>query len=126
MWHMEQLQEHLKERFGRDVWTETILPRMNKIVVNTVKLAQDKLSDVKGHPMELFGYDIMIDDEFNPWLLEVNSSPTLEYSTPVTTELSKQVMASIVEILLREMKKKYKGDTGPFKCIFKGKRKPPP
>ena len=30
---------------------------------------------------ELFGYDFIIDAEFNPWLIEVNTNPCLEESS---------------------------------------------
>lgn len=30
---------------------------------------------------EIFGYDFMIDTFLNVWLIEVNASPTMEYST---------------------------------------------
>lgn len=60
---------------------------MHKIVIATLKGVQDKLDNQRG-AIELFGYDIMIDEEFNPWLLEVNSSPAMDFSTPVTKELS--------------------------------------
>lgn len=31
----------------------------------------------------MFGYDFMIDDQYNSWLLEVNSSPDMSYSTVI-------------------------------------------
>ena len=37
--------------------------------------------------LEIFGYDFMIDTDFKPWLIEVNSSPSMEYSTHVTQKL---------------------------------------
>lgn len=30
---------------------------------------------------EMFGYDFMVDDQGIPWLIEVNSSPAMDYST---------------------------------------------
>ena len=32
--------------------------------------------------MEIFGYDFMIDREFKPWLIEVNTNPCLELASP--------------------------------------------
>jgi len=66
----------------------------------------------------------MIDADFNPWLLEVNSSPTMEFSTPITKDLATRVMKSTVNILVDiefSKKKKKKVDVGDFKLIYKGK-----
>ena len=80
MWYSSQLQDYLLDTFKRDVWSEELLPNLHKVIINTIKAVQDKLEPQKS-AMELVGFDIMLDDAFNPWLLEVNSSPTMEYST---------------------------------------------
>lgn len=36
---------------------------------------------------EIFGYDFMIDINYNTWLIEINSSPSLDHSTHVTSKL---------------------------------------
>ena len=54
----------------------------------------------KGVPFEMFGYDIMVDDDFNCWLIEVNSSPAMDYSTDVTERLVKMVLEDTIKVVI--------------------------
>lgn len=35
------------------------------------------------YSFEIFGYDFMIDGNFQPWLIEVNTNPCIEESSPI-------------------------------------------
>jgi tubulin monoglycylase TTLL3/8 len=69
----------------------------------------------------------MIDDNFNVWLIEINSSPAMDYSTKVTTRMVKAVMRDTAKVLVdwRDapknvkflIKKRKKVDTGNFILI---------
>ena len=42
----------------------------------------------------------MVDTELNVWMLEVNSSPDMSFSTPVTEKLVSTMMPQLGEIIL--------------------------
>jgi hypothetical protein len=49
---------------------------------------------------EIYGYDFMIDADYNPWLIEINSSPDFSYSTEVTKVLVKTASEDIVKVIV--------------------------
>ena len=91
---------------------------MKDIVISSIRVTEDQVLSRK-NSFELFGYDFMIDSNMNPWLIEVNSSPSMDTSTPVTKRLVKLVLEDCVKVIVDQRKKK-KADTGMFKCIYKG------
>ncbi|KAF4754602.1 Tubulin tyrosine ligase-like, member, partial [Perkinsus olseni] len=95
-----------------DIWSEHLQPQIEEIVVSSLWCVFDNIEQRKGS-CELLGYDFMISDDpmrdesssstqpdFRAWLIEVNSSPAMEYSTKVTEVLTKAVMEDTVKVLV--------------------------
>lgn len=58
----------------------------------------------------------MIDENYNPWLIEINMSPSMDYSTPVTKRLVKAVLKDTAKVISSNKKNR---DTGGFECIYR-------
>jgi len=99
MWSSTQFEEHLTATTGDpDSW-KRIQTGMKRIAVASLKCVQGTVEHRKAS-MELFGYDFMVDEDLKPWLIEVNCSPTMEHSTPITTSICKDVMEDICKVVL--------------------------
>lgn len=48
---------------------------------------------------EVFGYDILLDSELKPWLLEVNLSPSLACESPLDTTIKSNLIADTFNLL---------------------------
>ena len=125
MWHCEEFAEYLIEKHGANYWESSIKPQIKNIVRWSLESAQDMIEHRK-LSSELFGYDIMIDENLTPWLIEINSSPAMDYSTPVTKKLVKEVMEDCIKVIVdynyASAKKKPHINTGNFTLIYKAKR----
>ena len=72
---------------------------------------------------EILGFDIMIDERLNVYLIEINLSPDWTYSTKVTEKLIKIASEDIIKIILDE-KYNEKRDIGRFKLIYNSAKFP--
>lgn len=62
---------------------ENVLPAMKQIVKDTICSVFLKIDpNRRSQTFEIFGYDFLLDYELRPWLLEVNTNPCLELSSP--------------------------------------------
>ena len=48
---------------------------------------------------ELFGYDILLDTDLNPWLLEVNLSPSLAFDTPLDLKIKANLLKDMFNLI---------------------------
>jgi tubulin monoglycylase TTLL3/8 len=100
MWCLNDFKTFLSEEYGYDAWEAEIHEKIKNVVINSLQSVQDMFEIKKGRPFEMFGYDIMIDDDLNCWLIEVNSSPAMDYSTPVTERLVKLCLEDTIKVVV--------------------------
>ncbi|NWW39560.1 TTLL3 monoglycylase, partial [Panurus biarmicus] len=99
IWSNTQFQAHLA-RLGRaDAWQRVIVPGMKAAIVNALRCARDQVGSRKGS-FELFGADFLIGRDFQPWLLEINSCPTMSPSSVVTRQLCANVQRDTLRLVL--------------------------
>jgi hypothetical protein len=48
---------------------------------------------------QMFGYDIMLDNQLNPWILEVNLSPSLATDSPIDRDIKSNLVNDIFNLI---------------------------
>ena len=85
-----QASEKLKEKSDIDVnFYDLLNEKIIPVIEMTLKSVDSaKLNpNCKKHQFEILGYDFMIDEWLNPWLIEVNTNPCLEESSALLKAL---------------------------------------
>uniref|UniRef100_A0A3B3Z9G8 Tubulin--tyrosine ligase-like protein 9 n=1 Tax=Periophthalmus magnuspinnatus TaxID=409849 RepID=A0A3B3Z9G8_9GOBI len=83
-WQVQQLRRYLTAKHGREK-IETLFKDIDNIFVRSLQSVQKVIINDK-HCFELYGYDILLDENLK-WLIEVNASPSLTASSKEDYEM---------------------------------------
>ena len=101
-WSFRALRQVLKKHQVND---ERLFSRIKDIVIKTIISTEPILNNAfkmhvphRNNCFQLFGLDIMIDDEMNPWLLEVNLSPSLACDSPLDHRIKANLVSDLFNL----------------------------
>ena len=89
MWDLPTFIEYLQvitiiynyqKKEGKNIFKDIIREKVKQTIIWSLEAGKDLVTNRK-NSHEVYGFDLMIDSNYNVWLLEINSSPTMEYST---------------------------------------------
>ena len=91
--------KHSLKNFRKDIY-----PKIVRIVRLTGGAAKKGKMNFMGFKncFEIFGYDFILDENYKPYLLEINSNPGLEFSSPLIKKLLPRMIDDAFKLTIDE------------------------
>ncbi|GMH39600.1 hypothetical protein BSKO_07498 [Bryopsis sp. KO-2023] len=77
---------------------EVVWRQCQDVVLTALFVAQEGITN-QVNSFELFGFDLIIDDSLKVWLLEANSSPSLECRTDLDKSVKVQLIKDVIRLV---------------------------
>ena len=103
---------------------EIIFPKFIEIVKNTVLCAKNKINlKNRKYCFEILGYDFMMDEDKNVYLIEINTNPGLEISSDLIGELvprmiDNALLLTVDDLFPTEYSNENKNEKGEYKSKY--------
>ena len=101
-WSLQALRKAFREQGIDDV---SIFKKIEDVIIKTILSAENVIFNAceqyvpfRNNCFELLGFDILIDNQLNPWLLEVNLSPSLACESPLDQRIKGELIADLFTI----------------------------
>lgn len=101
-WSLQALSRHL-EQVGIDM--NLLWSRIYDVILKSLMCVdhaiQGQLKKMmhKNNCFELLGYDVLIDQDLKPWLMEVNLSPSLATESPLDLKIKSQLFVDTMNLV---------------------------
>ncbi|XP_046997906.1 polyglutamylase complex subunit TTLL1-like [Schistocerca americana] len=97
-WGVENLRLYLEGTRGAAV-TQKLFDDISWLIVHSLKAAVPVMVNDR-HCFECYGYDIIIDKNLKPWLIEINASPSMTSTTIKDRILKTKLIDNILNVVL--------------------------
>jgi hypothetical protein len=104
-WSVKALKKYMEAEVGVEkhekLWSE-IHDLIVKTMISVEGLIRQRMEERSAHKnscFELYGFDVMFDTNLKPWLIEVNTMPSLSVSSPLDRKIKEQVLTESFHIL---------------------------
>lgn len=117
-WDLRLLKLYLISRYGAERVNECFY-QIQQIFIKSFLSVQKVMINDK-HCYELYGFDVLIDNNFKPWLIECNASPSLTANTKDDAEMKIDMLDDLFTVV--DMEKILTGNeeqVGGFDLIYK-------
>ena len=102
-WSISGLREVLRKNGIHD---KAIFRKIDDIIYKTLLSVEPVLSQAfnqyvpdRNNCFQLFGFDVLIDNKLNPWLLEVNLSPSLACDSPLDQKIKSNLISNLFNLV---------------------------
>ncbi|XP_030381152.1 tubulin glycylase 3B isoform X2 [Scaptodrosophila lebanonensis] len=116
MWSLDQFKSHLRHVGAPENTWSHIYNGMKQNLVAVVMASLDETELVQ-NAFELYGCDFMLDEHYNPILIEINSTPDLSPSTEVTARICPMALKDCIRVVV-DLSKNPMAPTGLFERAF--------
>ena len=86
--------------------SKTVFDRIKDIIVKTLIAVEAPMQSVyassydnRNNFYELYGFDVLIDEKLNPWLIEVNVCPSLNNATPLDRKIKTSLVCDVLNLV---------------------------
>ena len=102
-WTLTSLQQYLEEH---NINSELIFSKIDDIIIKTFISCENNLTNAiskycayQENCFELYGFDILLDENLNCWLMEVNLSPNLHFDAAIDLKIKGEMIAEIFDLI---------------------------
>ncbi|XP_066523251.1 tubulin polyglutamylase TTLL5 isoform X2 [Hoplias malabaricus] len=102
-WSMSAMLRYLRQE-GKD--TTLLMGQIEDLIIKAVLSAEIQIATAckmfvphRNNCFELYGFDVLIDSNLKPWLLEVNLSPSLACDTPLDLKIKASMISDMFSIV---------------------------
>ena len=123
-WNLQHVRLFVEATAGREA-ANKLFDDMDNIIIHSLKAVQGSIINDR-HCFECYGYDILIDSQLKPWLVEVNASPSLSTTTHSDRVMKMALIRDVLDVVVPKDLAAFRGafqlgpceDSGGFTVLY--------